>query len=44
MSLQPGMNPLEASSMEDDRKRLERLWQLESSDRVCKIVPIFTMR
>ena len=24
MSLQPGMNPLEASSMEDDRKRLER--------------------
>ena len=24
MSLQPGMNTLEASSMEDDRKRLER--------------------
>ena len=24
MSLQPGVNPLEASSMEDDRKRLER--------------------
>ena len=24
MSLQPGINPLEASSMEDDRKRLER--------------------
>ena len=24
MSLQPGMNPFEASSMEDDRKRLER--------------------
>ena len=24
MSLQPGINPLEASSMEEDRKRLER--------------------
>ena len=24
MSLQPGINPLEAASMEEDRKRLER--------------------
>ena len=24
MSLQPGMNPLEAASMDEDRKRLER--------------------